>query len=89
MVYTLISLIGPETFDFNRFDKNLDAKAFLNDNSILPCDCTGFLFVAKDDNHITAVDLRVVVSNTLFKHFSKGPKYRENRIADYQKANKS
>lgn len=70
MVYTLISLIGPEIFDFNRFDKNLDAKAFLNDNSILPCDCTGFLFVAKDDNHITAVDLRVVVSNALFKHFS-------------------
>ena len=89
MVYTLISLIGPGIFDFNRFVKNLNAKAFLNDNSILPCDCTGFLFAAKDDNYITRVDSRVAVSNKLFKHFSKGPKYRENRIADYQKANKS
>ena len=78
--------VGTRKFNFNKFVNNLDVNLFLNDNSILPCDCTSFLFVDKDDNQITTGNLKVIDNNKLRKRFSRGSKYRESRIADYQKA---
>ena len=51
VVYTLMNLIGSKNFNFNKFINNLNLKAFLDDNHILPCDCTCSPFVDKDHNH--------------------------------------
>ena len=51
IIHTLMNLIGSKNFNFNKFINNLNIKAFLDDNHILPSDCTCSPFVDKDHNH--------------------------------------
>ena len=50
MVYALTNLIGSKIFNVDKFVNNLDAKAFLYDNSTLLCNCTGSLFVNENQS---------------------------------------
>ena len=74
MVYIFTNATGSKIFNFNKFRNTLDVQGFLDDNSTLPWECTGSPFV--DKNHM---------NNKWRKFFWKGSKYRENRIADYDK----
>ena len=59
---------------------------FLDDNSILRCDFTSAPFLDQDHNVIIKSNLKTNANNKLHKLAYKGPKYRENRTADYEKA---
>ena len=89
VIYALMNPRGPKVFD-KSVDK-VDVKASF-DNSAFPCDCLGSSFVNKDHNHIITGNLKIIDTNKLLNKlhnlFSKGLKYRENRIADYQKVKK-
>ena len=45
-----------KTFNVNKFLYNLNVKAFLQRNSLLPCNWEGSDFVDKDYQHIVAGD---------------------------------
>ena len=40
----------------------------------------------KDHKHIITGNLKIIERNKLRKFFDKGPNYRKNAMADYQKA---
>ena len=71
MVYIFTNARGSKISNFNKFRNILDVQGFLDYNSTLPWECTGSSFV--DKNHM---------NNKWRKFFSKGSKYRENRIAN-------
>ena len=52
VVYSLTNLIRSKIFNFNKFVFNLDVKAFLQDNIILLCKCTGSCFTDKGHCYI-------------------------------------
>lgn len=71
MIYTLLTPIGFKTIIFNEFISNVDAKAFLDDNCTLSCDCAGSPFVDKHHNHIIMGNLKIIETNKLRKLLSK------------------
>ena len=75
VVYTLDSPIGQKIFNFNKFVTSLNVENFIQNNSILPCECANSTFSNKHHGHIVSGDLRVVKNNKLRKLFAKGPKY--------------
>ena len=79
VVYTLQNSIGTKIFNYNKFVNNLDLDSFLNDDSILPCECEGSPFIDKDHKHIITGNLKIIKNNKLRKLFCKGPKYRQNK----------
>ena len=89
VVYTLTNPIGSKIFNFNKFVNKLDVKAFLDDNSTLPCECSGSQFIDKDHNHVITGNLKIISNNKLRKLFSKGPKYRESKTINYNIARES
>lgn len=86
MVYTLTNAFGSKIFNFNEFVNNLDVKAFLDDNFTFLCEYRGSPFVDKYRSHIITGNLKIISKVKLLKRFSKGPKYRENRTVDFEKA---
>ena len=54
----------------------------------LPCDCARSPVADKDHDHIIIGNLKIKIIK-LCKLFLKSRNYRENRIADYQKAKES
>ena len=76
VVYSLTNSVKSKIFNFNKFVSNLDGKAFLQDNTILACNCAVSGFINKDHRHIVAGNLWVVGDNELRKLFTMGPKYR-------------
>ena len=50
------------------------------------CGCTGSPFVDKDLKHIITDSFKIIENKKLRKLFSKGLKYCEKRIINYQKA---
>ena len=73
-------------FNFNKFASNLDVKAFLQDNAILPCNCAVSRFIEKGQQHIVTGDLPIAGNNKLKKLLTKGPKYRETNNIYWEKA---
>ena len=58
-VYSLTNPRRSKTFNFNKFIRNLDVKAFLQDSSIFLCHCKNSDFKDKDyqhDNHLVIAD---------------------------------
>ena len=55
VVYSHINVIRSKRFNFNKFIRNLDAKAFLQDNSttqdIFLINCEGSDFLNKNSQH--------------------------------------
>ena len=83
VVYTLDSPIGQKIFNFNKFVTSLNVENFIQNNSILPCECANSTFSNKHHSHIVSGDLRLVKNNKLRKLFAKGPKYRESKFIDW------
>ena len=77
--------IRSKIFNFNKSFSNLGVKAFLPDNTILPCNCAGFDFIDKDHQHIVTGVFQFVRNNKRRKLFTKGPKYRESDRIPWEK----
>ena len=61
-------------------------EAFINDNTILPCNCAQSEFKDKHHQHILTGNLQIIEHNKLRKLFHKGPKYRETKPLNWEKA---
>ena len=64
-------------------------KTLFDDNFALPHECIDSTFMDKDHCHVIVSDLKIVNNNNLHNLLSNGPKYHENKIANYQKAKES
>ena len=73
-------------FNFNKFVNNLDLDLFLTNPDSLPCKCNNSPFTDRHHKHIVTGDLRIIRNNALRKLFIKGPKYREVRPINLEKA---
>ena len=83
VVFSLNSPISSKIFNFNKFVTSLNVEQFINDPSILPCNCKDSSFADSHHGHIISGDLRLVEDNKLRKLFTKGPKYRERKLVDW------
>ena len=86
VTYKLTPPISTKFFNFNKFVNNLDLDLFLTNPASLPCKCNNSPFVDKYHKHIVTGDLRIIKNNALRKLFIKGPKYREVRPINLEKA---
>ena len=86
VTYKLNPPISTKFFDFNKFLNNLDLDLFLTNSDSLPCKCDNSPFVDKYRKHIVTGDLRIIKNNALRKPFIKGPKHREVRTINLEKA---
>ena len=86
VTYKLTPPISTKFFNFNKFVNNLDLDLFLTNPDSLPCKCNNSPFVDKYHKHIVTGDLRIIKNNALRKLFIKGPKYREVRPINLEKA---
>ena len=86
VVYKLEDTIRSSIFNFNHFVKTLDLDKFMEDNTILPCNCGKSPFIDNHHNHVITGDLRIVPNNKLRKLFVKGPKHREPVTIDFLKS---
>ena len=84
--YKLTPPISMKFFNSNKFVNNLDFYLFLTNPDSLPCKCNNSPFADRHHKHIVTGDLRIIRNNVLRKHFIKGPKYREVRPINLQKA---
>ena len=75
-------------FSINKFANTFDGKAFLDDNSTFPCDCSGSPFVDKHQNHIITVSLKIV-KIIRYAKFPLNVESTAERIVDHQKAKKN
>ena len=73
-------------FNFNKFVNNQDLDLFLRNPDSLPCKCNNSPFVNRYHKHIVTGDLRIIKNNASRKLFIKGPKYREVRPINLEKA---
>lgn len=76
-------------FNFNKFVAYLNVDSFLQDQSILPCECANSAFTNKHHGHVISGDLRLVKNNRLRKLFTKGPKYREAKLTNWNVVQKA
>ena len=83
VVYTLNPPISTSIFNFNKFVGSLNVANFMQDDSILPCQCANSSFSDINHGHIISGDLRLIKNNKLRKLFAKGPKYRESKFIDW------
>ena len=83
VVYTLNPPISQKIYNFNKFVGSLNVESFIQNNSILPCQCSNSSFSDKNHGHIISGDLRLIKNNKMRKLFSKCPKYRENKFLDW------
>ena len=86
VTYKLTSPISTKFSNFNKFVNNLDLDLFLTNQDSLPCKCNNSPFVDRYHKHIVTGDLRIIKNNALRKLFIKGPKYREVRPINLEKA---
>ena len=86
VTYILIPPISTKFFNFNKFVNNLDLDLFLTNPDSLPCKCNNSPFVDRYHKHIVTGDLGIIKNNALRKRFIKGPKCREVRPINPEKA---
>jgi hypothetical protein len=60
IVYNLTKTTRSLIFNYKNFVQTLDVDAFLQDNSILPCDCANSPFKSDHHGHIITGDLDIV-----------------------------
>ena len=53
---------------------------------ILPCKCINLHFADKYRKYVVTGDLRIIDSNHLREVFTKGPKFRETKTINLEKA---
>ena len=86
IAYKLTPPISTKFFNFNKFVNNVDLDLFLTNPDSLPCKCNNSHFVDKYHKHIVTGDLQIIKNNASRKLFIKGPKYREVRPINLEKA---
>ena len=86
VTYSLSPPLAGKLFNFNQFVNSLDMDEFLSNPNILPCNCKNSPFIDKYHKHIITGDLRIISNSNLRKLFSKGPKYREPKSINLNKA---
>ena len=86
VTYKLGLPISTKIFNFNKFVNSLDLDEFLANPNVLPCECENSSFADKHHRHIITGDLRLIGNNNLRKFFAKGPKFRESKAIDLNKA---
>ena len=89
VVYNLSNTIRGKLFNYKKFVQSLDVDAFLQDNTILPCECDHSPFTDAHHAHIVTGNSDIVSNDKLRKLISKGPKYREPQQFSYPKAKDS
>ena len=67
----------------------LDLDNYLVDETSIPCYCNGSKFNDTHHQHIITGDLSIIENTNLRKLLSKGPKYREPKDLDFEKARNS
>ena len=68
------------------FKDSYISATFLRNPEIVPCNCDGSSYDDKHDKHIVMGDLHVIKKNVLKISFTKGPKFRENKAINFDKA---
>ena len=86
VTYKLTPPITSTIFNFNRFVSNLDLGLLLTNLDSLQCKCDNSPFADRHHKHIVTGDLRIIRNNVLRKIFIKGPRYREVRPTNLEKA---
>ena len=86
VTYKLTQPIFTKFLNFNKFVKNLDLCLFLTNKNRLPCKCNNCHFADRHKKDIVKSDRRIIRDNALKKLFIKGPKYREGRHMNLEKA---
>ena len=86
IAYKLTPPISTKFFNFNQFVNNVDLDLFLANSDSLACKCNNSPFVDRHHKPIVTGDLRNIRNNVLRKLFIKGPKYREVRPTNLEKA---
>ena len=86
VTYKLIPPISTTFFNFNKFFNNLDLDLFLTNPDSLPYKCNKSSFVDRYHKNIVTGDVRIIKNIALRKHFIKGPRYREVRSINLEKA---
>ena len=86
VTYKLTPPLPTKFFNFNKFVNDLDLDLFLTNLDSLPCKCNNSPLVDRYHKHIVTDDLRIIKNNALRKLFIKGPKYREVRPINLEKA---
>ena len=86
VTYKLTPPISAKFFNFSKFVNNLDLDLFLPNPDSLPCKCKNSPFVDRHHKHIVTGDLWIIKNNVLRKLFIEGPKYREVRPINLEKA---
>ena len=77
VVYNFTNTIRGKLFNYKKFVQSLDVDAFLQDNTILPCECDHSTFTDAHHAHIVTGNLDIVNNEKLQILISKGPKYCE------------
>ena len=65
IVYTLDKPISSKIFNFNKFVTTLDVESFMQDNSVLPCQCSNSPFADHHHGHIISGDLKLIGNTKL------------------------
>ena len=86
VTYKLTPPISTKFSNFNKFVNNLDLDLFLTNPDSLLWKFNNSPSVDKYHKHIATGDLRIIKNNALRKFFIKGPKYREVRPINLEKA---
>ena len=86
LTYKLGLPLSTKIFNFNHFVNALDLDEFILNPDILPCKCINSPFVDKYHKDVVTADLRTIDNNHSRKLFTKGPKFRENKTINLEKA---
>ena len=86
VTYKLGLPLSTKIFNFNHFVNTLDFDEFLLNLDILPCKCINSPFANKYHKHVVTCDLHIIDNYHLGKLFTKGPKFRETKTINLEKA---
>ena len=89
VTYKLQPPIRSKIFNHKKFVESLDIESFIQNETIIPCNCQNSQFKDPDHGHIITGDLRIVHNNKLRKLITKGPKYRQPSTISWDKAKSS
>ena len=86
VTYKVTSPISTNLFNFNKSVNNLGLDLFLAKSDSLACKRNNSPFADRHHKHIVTGDLQIIRNTVLRKRFIKGPKYREVRPINLEKA---
>ena len=86
VVYDLTNRIRSNIFNFKSFVSSINVEELISNPELLPCHCSNSPYVDKDHGHILTGNLQLVKCNKLRKILTKGPKYREPKPVNFEKA---